>query len=623
METSVQAQAPDTPPQALRLAPTPTDAAAPRSMVSALNGAAIIMVGLYFGRELLMPLVLAVLLAFVLAPAATLLQRARLPQTAAVLLTVLLAFGVLGGIGVVVGTQGASLAASLPRYQATIQDKVRSFSVISDVVGRLATSAEHMLSGAGPKEAVVETPAPPATVQSPALVPATAAPSALLVVRTVVEPLLGPLATAGVVLVFLIFVLLSREDLRDRLIRLSGRGDLHRTILAMNDAARRLSQYFLVQLALNAGFGVYVTLALWAAGLPNPLLWGIVAGVMRFVPFIGTALALVPPLLLALAVSPGWFLAILVLAIMLGGDLVMSQVVEPLTYGHSTGLSPLAIIISTAFWAILWGPIGLLIATPLSVCLVVLGRHVESLSFLHVILSDASPLHPDETFYQRALEGKAAELTRQAIAETAKTGRTEYFDHVAIAGLSLAQVDLSRDALDFERLEAIHAHIEHVLAAMAATPNAPFADGRMAPPDWAAPGSILCVPGRGPLDDLAATMAVQSLQARGFGAQSMPNAALGSDVPGAGSVRLCCISVLEGGSSAASIRFFLRRIQRRLPGAAIVVCLWHASADSATLAALRAEGGEEFIVLSIGELNALAMALSARQSMPAETALAM
>ena len=585
-----------------------------RSGASVLNAAAVIIAGLYFGRELMVPLVLAVLLAFVLAPAVSLLRRARLPHTAAVLLSVLLAFAVLGGIGLVVGTQGTNLAASLPRYQATIQEKVRSFSVMSEVVGRLASSAEHVLSGGGRDVAVVVEPAaPPAPAAPTAAAAAAAAPSTLTVVRTVVEPLLGPLATAGVVLVFLIFVLLSQEDLRDRLVRLSGRQDLHRTILAMNDAARRLSQYFVVQLALNTGFGVYITVALWLAGLPNPVLWGIVAAVMRFIPFIGTPLALVGPLLLALAVSPGWGMAAIVLAIMLGGDLVMAQVVEPLIYGHSTGLSPFAVIISAAFWAILWGPIGLLLATPLSVCLVVLGRHVESLSFLHVMLSDASPLQPPETFYQRALEGKGAELVRQAVATADKTGRTDYFDHVAVPGLALAQFDLSRDALDFERLEAIHAEIDGVLATLATGPDAPPGDGRTAPPGWTADGSVLCVPGRGQLDDLVATMAVQALHARGFGARLLPNAALGDEVPGAERVRLCCVSVLEGGSSAASIRFFLRRIQKRLPGVAVVVGLWHATADSATLAALRAEGGEEVIVLSIGELTALAVALSARE----------
>lgn len=607
-----------------------------------LNAAAILVTGVYLGRDLLVPLVLAVLLAFVLAPLVRLLRRARL-GVFSVLLTVLLAFGIIGGIGLVVGNQAADLAASLPRYQATIQDKVRSFSVGGEVVERLAATAQRLLTGS---EAAIDAP-------TPALAAPTAAtaekPTALVVVRTVLAPLLGPLATAGVVLVFLIFVLLYQEDLRDRLVGLVGRRDLHRTIMALNDAAGRLSQYFLVQLGLNTGFGVFITGALWLVGLPNPLLWGILAGVMRFVPFIGSAIALVPPVLLGLAVDPTWGTALVVGAVILGGDMVMSQVVEPLTFGHSTGLSPIAVILSAAFWAFMWGPIGLLLATPLTVCLVVIGRYVPALRFMHVMLSDQSPLEPRETFYQRALEGNQAELLRQARAEIARpgkhttrmhatgthptstqaNGRAEYLDRVALGGLALAQADLARDVLAFDRLEGIHAAIERLLATLGQDAPAPppMPPGPVppspVPATWAAPGAVLCIPGRGQLDDLAATMAVQLLQSRGFGARVLPNAALGKgDGQGPGddvnwaAVRMCCVSALEEGSSAASIRFFLRRIQRRAPGAAVVVCLWHAGAGSTTLATLRAEGAEEFIVLSLGELLALAPVVAARTAAP-------
>ena len=591
-----------------------TPDARPVNGVQVLNAAAIVVAGVYLGRDLLVPMVLAVLLAFVLAPLVRLLRRARL-GVASVLLAVLLAFGIIGGIGAVVGNQAANLASQLPKYQATIQDKVRSFSVGGEVVERLAATAQRMLTGADPVPAGVAVPVPAA--------PAAASgdkPTAFVVVRTVLAPLLGPLATAGVVLVFLIFVLLYQEDLRDRLVGLVGRRDLHRTIMALNDAAGRLSQYFLVQLGLNAGFGAYVTGALWLAGLPNPLLWGILAGIMRFVPFIGSAIALLPPVLLALAVDPGWGMALVVGGIILGGDMVMSQVAEPLTFGHSTGLSPVAVILSAAFWAFMWGPTGLLLATPLTVCLVVVGRYVPALHFMHVMLSDASPLEPRETFYQRALEGNAAELLRQARAETARRGGgAEYLDRVALGGLALAQADLARGALAFDRAEGIHAAIDRLLHTLGETPRLDAAVPATVPEDWAADGAVLCIPGRGPLDDLAATMAVQLLAERGFGARMLPNAALGGKDadPMAGGVRLCCISALEEGSSAASIRFFLRRIQRRMPGAAIVVCLWHAAADSPTLAALRAEGGDEFIVLSLGELLALAPVLAARAEAPA------
>lgn len=607
-------------------------AAAPGlSGLQMLNAAAILVAGVYLGRDLLVPMVLAVLLAFVLAPLVRLLRRARL-GVFSVLLTVVLAFGIIGGIGLVVGNQATNLAASLPRYRVTIQDKMRSFSVGGEVVERLAATAQRLLTGRAPATEVAVAHAP---AHAAASVATDEKPTALVVVRTVLTPLLGPLVTAGIVLVFLIFVLLYKDDLRDRLVGLVGRRDLHRTIMALNDAAGRLSQYFLVQLGLNTGFGIYVTGALWLAGLPNPLLWGILAGVMRFVPFIGSAIALAPPVLLGLAVDPGWGMALVVGAIILGGDMVMSQVVEPLTFGHSTGLSPVAVILSAAFWAFMWGPIGLLLATPLTVCLVVIGRYVPALRFMHVMLSDQSPLEPRETFYQRALEGNQAELLRQARTETARQGskaggRAEYFDRVALSGLALAQADLARDALAFDRLESIHATIERLLGTLGQeTPDG--AAPVIIPHAWTIPGAVLCIPGRGQLDDLAATMAMQLLSAHGFGARVLPNAALGNKDPGQkrgddavdwgavdwgpvdwGAVRMCCVSALEEGSSAASIRFFLRRIQRRAPAAAAVVCLWHAGAGSATLATLRAEGADEFIVLSLSELLALAPVVAAR-----------
>ena len=356
-----------------------------RSVLVALNAGAVVVAGLYLGRDLLVPLVLAALLAFVLAPASVLLQRIRLPRAAAVIVAVALAFAAIGGIGLVVGRQVAALADSLPAYETTVTGKWRALATGGGLVARLTSGMAGGPAGAAP-----------AAGAAAAL--GLADTSGLAIARTVAQPLLGPLATAGVVLVFTVFILLSSEDLRDRLVRLVGRRDLHRTILAMNDAARRLSRYFLFQLALNAGFGLLIGASLWLAGLPNPVLWGILAALMRFVPYVGTPIALLPPLLLAVAVVPGWSLAILVLALFIGTELIMGQVVEPLIYGHSTGLSPIAVIVATAFWAFLWGPVGLLLATPLTVCLVVIGRHVEALAFFEVILGDKPPLEPAETF---------------------------------------------------------------------------------------------------------------------------------------------------------------------------------------------------------------------------------
>ncbi len=619
--------------------------AAPGPGLSVLNTGAVIVAALYFGRGLFVPLVLAALLAFVLAPAVAMLQRARVGKAAAVLVVVALAFAAISGIGLVVGRQATTLAASLPSYSATIQQKVKSLAIGGELLGRVNDSIRSLINGAvggagvglnGAQTSVTVVPAPAAPglaggesagggsasggLASGGLAGGLDASSALLIARTVVEPLFSPLATLGIVVVFVIFVLLSREDLRDRLVRLVGRQDLHRTILAMNDAARRLSRFFLFQLVLNTGFGMFIAAGLWFIGLPNPILWGIVAALMRFVPFIGSFIAVAPPFVLALAVAPGWSLAVLVLGLFILGDLAMGQVIEPLLYGHSTGLSPIAIILAAAFWAFLWGPIGLLLSTPLTVCLVVMGRYVEPLAFLDVMLGDRPPLDPSETFYQRALEGNAKELAAQARKAISETSLAEYYDRVAMQGLALAQADLSRDALAFERLEAIHRQIEGLLAGLARTgpehgsaPNAP-------PPEWQADNAVVCIPGRGQLDDLAAAMAMQVLRDAGFGARVESNSVLGAgraEQADLASARLCCLSVLEQGSSPSGIRYLLRRIERQMPNAAVVVCLWHAEGASSMLAALRSEGSEETIVLSVGELVALARAVATRAPRPA------
>ena len=591
-----------------------------------LNAGAIIVAALYFGQDLLVPLALAAVLAFVLAPAAIMLQRLRLPRSVAVLIAVALAFVVIGSIGLIVGHQVSLLAGQLPTYEATVIAKWRGLTqgggLLSWLAGALP-STPKATPGVAPGNGVL----------------GMEASTGLDLARRFAQPLLSPIATAFVVLVFTVFILLASEDLRDRLVRLIGRRDMHRTILALNDAARRLSRFFLFQLALNSFFGLLIGCSLWIAGLPNPVLWGILAGCMRFVPFIGTVVAVLPPLLLAMAVVPGWSLALIVLALFVTCELLMGQVFEPLIYGHSTGLSPIAVIISTASWALLWGPVGLLLATPLTVCLVVIGRNVQGLAFLDVILGDRSPLEPAETFYQRALEGQLPSLVPAARQQAASTSIAEYYDKVVLPGLALAQGDLSRDDLAFERLEAIHTQVELFLRLMerSAAPVPPHLDpaSPIASPVssnvssnvwsnvWSNPGAIVCMPGRGQLDDLAATMAAQVLAATGLGASMVPNQALGQsgDVPPElGGCRLCCLSVLEEGSSVSGIRYLTRRIAKRLPYAAVVICLWHAERDSEVLAELRADQNGHHIVLSVGELQAYTQTLDTRTRRTGRTA---
>ncbi|WP_458096333.1 AI-2E family transporter [Roseomonas sp. WA12] len=576
-----------------------------------LVSAAIIVAALYFGRDVLVPLVLAVLLAFVLAPVARLLQRLRLGKGVSVLVAVLVAFAVIGAIGAALGAQAAELVAELPRYAATLRAKLGALSGLGDMLRR----AEALLGGlgvGGPLE-VPAAPGAPVIVAAPARTD-----TALLnVVGSVLGPILHPLATAGLVIIFTILTLLYREDLRDRAIRLAGARDLHRTMSAMNDAASRLSRLFLAQVALNAGYAVLIAALLWAVGLPSPLLWGILAGLMRFVPFIGTPIAIGPPLVLALAVEPGWSMAATVLAVFLIGGGIMGQVLEPLLFGKRTGLSPLSVVLAASFWAFLWGPIGLLISTPLTVGLVVLGRHVPRFEFFDVMLGDRPPLQPEESFYQRALEGDADGLVDQAREILGEEGASfaAYGDTVALQGLVLAQTDWTREALEPERLEVVRAQVGTLLDDLSDFGVASVAHAESVPSPWRAEGAVVCIAGRGPLDDLTARLAALVLHRAGLGARAEASAVLETANLGRldpAMVRLVCLSVLEEGNSVAGLRYFLRRINRQLPEAKVIVGLWDAAPESAMLSALREEGPAEAIVTSLGEAAALGEAFAAR-----------
>ncbi|WP_304622070.1 AI-2E family transporter [Roseomonas cutis] len=579
-----------------------------------VNGA-IVVAAIYFGRDLFVPLVLAVLLAFVLAPLVRLFRSLRLPGAPAVLIAVLLAFAIILGIGAAVGRQVGLLAENLPAYQATMRAKLDSVRMGGQMLERANATLRDLGQALNRGGEEAERPA-----RRPATVIEGTGPdtSALGLLGSIVTPLLGPLATTGVVIVFTVFVLLYRENLRDRLVRLAGSRDLPRTTLAMNDAAYRLSRFFLSQVGVNACFGIAIALGLWAIGLPNPPLWGILAGLMRFVPFLGNPIALAPMLLLALAVDPGWSLALQVLALYAVCGLLMSQLVEPLLYSQSTGLSPISVILSATFWTFMWGPIGLLLATPLTVCLVVLGRHVDRLEFLDVMLGDRPPLRPEETFYQRALEGDADGLVEQAKRRLRDTPLATYYDEVALRGLVLAQADMTREALEGERLEAMHQQIETLLDDLAhrdlplpAVARPAALTGEL-PPGWRREDAVVCVAGRSRFDDLGAGMAAQVLQRHGFGARAEPNAVLGAHLERLDptTVRLCCLCVLEEGNSAASIRYFLRRIRRQLPDATVIIALWHTDADSPMLQALRAEGQNETVVSTLREMAGLAQALA-------------
>ncbi|MFC7475193.1 AI-2E family transporter [Dankookia sp. GCM10030260] len=602
---------PDMPPASPAASRGIAAAGVPGSGLQLLQGALLVGAVLYFGRELLIPLVLAVLLSFVLAPVARLLRRAYLPRAAATLVAVTLAGALMIGMGALIGGQATSLAENLPAYQTAVMEKLGRLQAAGGVLDRVTGTLRQMGHPGGPEQPAAPA-APSATPNrpTPEAVPVeirNPEPTAFEMIRRVAEPLLGPLATASIVAILVIFILLYREDLRDRLIRLAGARDLHRTMAAMDDAAYRLSRFFLAQTAMNTGFGLFVAAALWAIGIPNPLLWGFVAGLMRFVPFIGVFITITGPVLLALAVDPGWTTLVWVAALFLVSEMLMGQVLEPLVFGHSTGLSPIAVIAAATFWTWLWGPIGLLLAVPLTVCLVVLGRHVDRLEFLEVMLGDSPPLDPEETFYQRALAGDADALAEQAEKYLKDRSFPEFLDGVALPAMRLAQADHVHGALSPERRDALQRSVELLIEDLEeAEDPAPDAGETPAavPPGWAVPGAVLCLPGRGPFDALAAVMLGQVLQRRGFGVR-IGSVAAGPAAP----PKLLCLCLIEGGSSAATARYLLRRARRRLPGIPALAVAWGPETDGTLAAALKTEGAAAPLLLAGSLAEALDLAV--------------
>jgi AI-2E family transporter len=441
--------------------------------------------------------------------------------------------------------------------------------------------------------------------------------------------LLPPIATAGIVLLFVIFILLQREDLRDRLFRLFGTSDLQRSTAAINDAAKRLSRYFITQLLINSAFGIFIAFGLWLIGVPSATVWGILAMLMRFVPYVGSVIAAAPPVLLAAIVDPGWTTFLLTAALYLVSELAMGQLIEPVVYGHGTGLSPIAIVIATVFWTWLWGPLGLLLATPLTVVLVVLGRHIEGLQFFDVLLGDEPALTPEQRFYQRLLTGDSAESADQ-LENCIKEGQTlvSCFDEVALKALQFAQHDAERGALDNEHLERIERTMREVIENLrdfeprgSQKENSEKSAGGLASltlieenqdlerlepgdlaPGWEAEGAVVCIGGRTPLDDAAAALLSELLEKLGLKPR-----VLGSEAISAGHIvsldvtdaRLICLSYMSIGPSPAHVRYLIRRLRGIIPaGCIILVGYWIAGANG-TIKALEKTAGADAYATSL------------------------
>ena len=587
--------------------------------VAAVVLAAVLIGTLYVGREVFVPIALAILLSFVLAPLVRVLERWRIPRPISVVGVVLLAFASIFVIGGMIAAQITQLAGDLPRYELTMREKIKSLRGAAATSGTLERAAD-VLQDLGkeldrPKDVIPRSPiqtSVPSQEAKPIPVEARQPPpSALENIAALIAPLLHPLTTTGLVAIFVVFILLQREDLRNRLIKLAGSHDLQKTTAALDDAARRLSRLFLTQLALNSAFGLVIGTGLWLIGVPSAALWGILAAVLRFVPYIGALISAVFPMALAAAVDPGWTTLLLTAALFLIVEPIVGHVIEPMLYGHSTGLSPIAVVLSATFWTSLWGPIGLVLATPLTICLVVLGRHVERLQFLDVMFGDRPALSPPEIFYQRMLAGDPTEALDKAEEFLKERPLSTYYDDVALKGLKLAAADVARGSLDAAGTEKIKAVTKELVddlddqddstepsattqdaeAAAAVetveeeTPDLPVLKKEELALEWQADKPVLCIAGRGPLDEAAGAMLAQLLEKHGIGARIEGTKALSmSNVVPTDGVAMVCLSYLDT-TSPAHMRYMTRRARRKWPDARILIGCWLAEGDAASLAA--------------------------------------
>ena len=571
------------------------------SLATVLVGAAIV-AALYFGREVLLPMALAVLLSFVLAPLVKLLQRFYLPRFAAVTIVVLLAFGVISGLATLMFAQVSQLAGDLPRYQSNLAEKVQALRGATTASGTLEQASQVL------QNLQKELDRPKTTNPTPATAPDAGAlpdrpipvevrqpdPGALQTLATLIASLIHPLATTGIIIIFVVFILLQQQDLRNRLIRIAGSHDLQRTTLAMDDAGKRLSRLFLMQLALNAAFGLIIGIGLWAIGVPSAPLWGLLAMVLRFVPYIGAIVAAIFPLIVATAVDPGWSMMLMTAALFLIVEPLIGHVIEPMVYGRSSGLSPVAVVVSATFWTWLWGPIGLILATPLTMCLVVLGRHVERLKFLEVLLGDRPALSPSENAYQRMLAGDPIETTEQAQAFLKDGTLTQYYEQIMMGALRLAWADLQRGRLDQQETQRIRDTVSEVVEDLESHNESQDTSEDGVPPGKlkqleeivsaevppSAPinrveGTVLCIPGLGLLDETVAIPFAQLLRREGIPAEAKETETLSMSKLFAlelKDVGFICLCYLEH-ATPAQLHYASRRLRRKAPGLSILVCI--------------------------------------------------
>ncbi len=553
---------------------------------------------LYFAREILIPLALSALLTFLLAPLVSRVER-WIGRVAAVLVVVAFIFTVFGAAGWILSYQTIDLAKSLPEYKENIRAKIRIFRAPQG--GAIATLSETVedlkkeLPGAavapappagnpksdksgvtdGPKTPPPPPPAVPVKViESPKGNP-------FLLAESMLAPLLGPLGTAALVLLLAICMLLQREDLRNRFIRLIGQGRISTTSRAMDEAGRRVSRYLLMQLLVNATYGAIIAIGLYFIGIPNAALWGALGMVLRFIPYVGPWVAMILPTLLSLAISPSWTTPLLTVALFAIVELLLNNVMEPLLYGAHTGVTPIALIVAAVCWTWLWGPIGLVLATPLTVCLVVIGRHVPRFAFLSILLSDQDALTPAEDCYYRLLTPGERDEWEFVDAFLKHNSRTALYDTVLLPVLSAVEKDARAEAIDETQRRNVEESMAGIVEELGGRSTVPEVEDLEEADAPFIEHDVYCLPARADRDELAGAMLVQLLKEQGFAARNFEGSlAMGEMLRLVETTfaEVVIISVVAP-TTATHARQLCQRLRARLPQTSIVIGLWNAVKD--------------------------------------------
>jgi predicted PurR-regulated permease PerM len=563
---------------------------------------------LYFARAILIPVALAMTLNFLLAPAVIYLHRFRLRRVSAVIIVVVVAASIVGGIGWVVASQLVHMAEQLPDYRVNLHAKLATLH--TPTLGPMGRAIR------GVREVGQEFTAPQGTVEGPGASPngapaqngpaqrkggaasnalATSTPSVVAPLPvTVVEPNRGisdllnalgpvvqPLGETVFVLVLTVYMLIKREDLHNRLLLLAGMGRLNLVTKALDDAGKRITSFLTMNFLVNAGYGVCFGFGLFAIGIPNATLWGVIASVLRFVPYIGTSIGVLLPFVFALGVYQSWGPALVVIALFAVLEFSASNILEPWLYGSHTGISTLALLIMAVFWTLLWGWPGLVLSTPLTVCLIVMGLHMPQLSFIHILLGDRAQLAPEAKFYERLLAMDQAEAHVIAEGFLSNHSMAELYDVVLLPALSLAERDRHQGALDEVRANFVFQCANELLAELAdsavlapdTTPNGPVVRKTF---------PVICVSTLDQGDEIAATMLAQLLEQTGNHTLQLPSSALSDEILARLSEEnetIICVSSLPP-FAFAETRALCQRMRQRLPRNRMLVGLWDPALDA-------------------------------------------